>query len=449
MADTMDFFSIYVMGSIQMLLGFYFYVRLLHKNIKFYYYILFLICGVVVIHLAPAGMIAGFGAFVCLLTASGILLCQGEWKPAVLYAALVVEIIQLCYGIVNPLSSIFYPWMSGFDQNTIGIIFMLSGNVVSLLLAGFCCHMACCYFSYYEEIQKRYVFLVLIPVLMIFIVEEYINSVIYGMVDTDGGEVTVYKNHYQMLIIQLLGMTSLFCILFVYKKMIQNFYLNTELLLLEQEEHSLNQYVEEAKSHYEKTKSFRHDIRNHITVVRKLLQSDRTQEALRYIGDMEKIAEELSFPCNTNNPVVDILAGNKLGIAQSMGIDVSCSLILPYPCGLRDIDICIILSNALDNAIHACRDMDDKAEKYIHVAGRIQGDFLFIEIENSFQGKGLCKKGTGLSNIKMITEKYHGTMSVKAQGKIFILHVLLIIPQHSESIPRQMDSVVFLRDRKG
>lgn len=378
MADTMDFFSIYVMGSIQMLLGFYFYVRLLHKNIKFYYYILFLICGVVVIHLAPAGMIAGFGIFVCLLTAGGILLCQGEWKPAVLYAALVVEIIQLCYGIVNPLSSIFYPWMSGFDQNTIGIIFMLSGNMVSLLLAGFCCHMACCYFSYYEEIQKRYVFLVLIPVLMIFIVEEYINSVIYGMVDTDGGEVTVYKNHYQMLIIQILGMTSLFCILFVYKKMIQNFYLNTELLLLEQEEHSLNQYVEEAKSHYEKTKSFRHDIRNHITVVRKLLQSDRTQEALRYIGDM-----------------------------------------------------------------------DDKAEKYIHVAGRIQGDFLFIEIENSFQGKGLCKKGTGLSNIKMITEKYHGTMSVKAQGKIFILHVLLIIPQHSESIPRQMDSVVFLRDRKG
>lgn len=116
MADTMDFFSIYVMGSIQMLLGFYFYVRLLHKNIKFYYYILFLICGVVVIHLVPAGMIAGFGAFVCLLTAGGILLCQGEWKPAVLYAALVVEIIQLCYGIVNPLSSIFYPWMSGFDQ---------------------------------------------------------------------------------------------------------------------------------------------------------------------------------------------------------------------------------------------------------------------------------------------------------------------------------------------
>ena len=59
--------------------------------------------------------------------------------------------------------------------------------------------------------------------------------------------------------------------------------------------------------------------------------------------------------------------GNKLGIAQSMGIDVACSLLLPYPCSLRDIDICIILSNALDNAIQAVKRLDAGMEKYIHV----------------------------------------------------------------------------------
>lgn len=44
----------------------------------------------------------------------------------------------------------------------------------------------------------------------------------------------------------------------------------TELSLLEQEEHSLLQYVEAAKERYEKTKSFSHDIKNHITVVKNL-----------------------------------------------------------------------------------------------------------------------------------------------------------------------------------
>lgn len=439
MVNWMDFFSVYIMGSVQLLLGFYFFIRLLHKKVRFYFSVLFTICVIAVIHFGPSGEIAGFGVYVLLLTVSGVSICQSDWKTAVLYAALVVEIMQLCYGIMKSLLSIIYPLMDDFDQNVVGISFMISGDVASLLLTGVCCHMVYRYFSYYEIIEKQYMFLVLIPILMIFIMDEYINSFIYGMVVTDSSGVTLYTNHYQMLIMQLLGMASLFCILFAYRKLLQNFRLSTEVSLLEQQERSLNQYVEEAKTHYEKTKSFRHDIKNHITVVKKLLQNGKTQQALDYIGDMEGMAEELAFPCNTNNPVVDILAGNKLGIAKSMGIDVCCTLILPHPCGLRDIDVCIILSNALDNAIYACKNMEEGAEKYIRVTGRIQGDFLFIEIENSFQGEGSFKKGTGLSNIKAVTEKYHGAMSVKTQGEVFVLNVLLIIPQHSEGISQQMD----------
>ena len=143
----------------------------------------------------------------------------------------------------------------------------------------------------------------------------------------------------------------------------------------------------------------------------------------------------MSFPCSTNNPVVDILAGNKLGLAKSMGIGVSCSLFLPYPCGLRDIDICIVLSNALDNAIHACKSMGTETEKFIHVSGRIQGDFLMLEIRNSFHGNGAFKNGTGLSNVKKVAEKYGGAMNIETQEKVFILHVLLIIPGDQGEMP--------------
>ncbi|MDE7325418.1 MAG: GHKL domain-containing protein [Lachnospiraceae bacterium] len=438
MADPLDFFNEYIMGSIQMLFGFYFFARLLHKKIKFYIYLLFAVCAILVIHFGSTSSIAEFGTYVLLLTAAGCLIFHADYKSAVLYAALVVEVMQLGYGIVNSLLSALYPFMSSFDQNLVGIIFMLSGDLSAFILTGFCCHMIWRYFSYYEAIKKQYMFLVLVPILMIFIMEEYINSVIYGMVVTDSAEITVYTNHYQILGIQLLGMANLFCILFAYKKLLQNFRLSTELSLLEQEEHSLNRYVEEAKTRYEKTVSFRHDIKNHIAVIKKLLQSGTTEQALNYIGDMEGMAEDLSLPCSTNNPVVDILAGQKFGIAKSMGIDIWCSLRLPCPCGLRDIDLCIILSNALDNAIHACTSMEAGAEKYISVKGRIQGDFLFLEIENSFQGKALFRKGTGLSNIKAVAEKYHGAISVKTQGNVFSLNVLLIIPQHPKDILQRM-----------
>ncbi len=331
---------------------------------------------------------------------------------------------------------------------------MLASEAASLALTGFCYYMLYRYYSrdvfyprdvaypFYTAAEKQQMFLVFIPVLMIFVMSEYINKISFEFqfeVLDEGGPYRYLLSHWQLFTMHFLGLLSLFCILFSYKKLQQNFRLSTELSLLEQEEHSLNRYVEEARARYDRTKSFRHDIRNHIAVVKKLIQSGKLEEAVSYMEDMDDMAETMSFPCSTNNPVVDILVGNKLGIAKSMGIDVDCSLLLPYPCGLRDIDICIVLSNALDNAIHACKSLDAGKEKYIRVSGRIQGDFLMMEVENSFRGKGAFKKGTGLSNVKTVAEKYGGAMSIETRGNIFVLHVLLILPQRPESILQQMD----------
>lgn len=429
----MDFFNKYVVGIIQMLTGAYFVSVFLQRKIKPYFYLLFAMLCMVMIGVIPDGRIIEFAVYVILLMVVGIFVCRADLKSVLLYAALTVEIMQLCYGIVNSLIGILYPAVSSWNQKVVGMIFMLSGNMVSLLLAVFCYRMVYKFFTHSEGMKKQYMLMILTPILMLFLMDEYINSTIY-----ENAENIISTNHYQMFVIQLLGMASLFCILFAYKKLLQNFRLSTELSLLTQEEHSLNQYVEEAKTRYEETKSFRHDIKNHITVVRELLQSGKSEQALNYIVNMEDVAGELSFPCATNNPVADILIGNKLAIAKSMAIDVNCSLTLPYPCLVRDIDFGIILSNALDNAIHACKNMDSDAEKYIRVTGHMQGDFILLEVENSFQGKGTFKKGTGLSNISTVAEKYHGAMSIKTLGTSFVLSVLLIIPQQSESISQQI-----------
>ncbi len=446
MTDDMGMLYQYIMTGVQIFFGLYFFVRLLHKKMKFYYYLLFGGCSVWAVCSVQGAVIIGLGIFILSLAAAGILVCHTDWRTAALYAVLTVEIMQLGYGIVKSLSSILYPHLSAFDQKTVGLVFMLAGEAAALLVTGLCYGMVQRCFSdemhsfHYGAMENQYMLLVFIPVLMIFIMDEYINSFIYGMVVIidDGLESSLYTNHYQMLVMQLLGIASLFCILFAYKKLLHSFRLSTELSLLEQEEHSLNQYVEEAKARYDRTKSFRHDIKNHITVVKELLKGGKLEQAISYIEDMDDMAERMSFPCSTNNPVVDILLGNKLGIANGMGICASCSLLLPYPCGLRDMDLCIVLSNALDNAIHACKSMDEGMEKYIHVSGRMQGDFLMMEIENSFHGKGSFKRGTGLSNVKAVAEKYGGAMSIETQGNVVVLHVLLIIPQHTEYIPQQI-----------
>ena len=451
MAEYLDFFNIYIMGVVETSFQIYFLAKILKKKIWSPIYFLFTAGAVIINEFIPSGTIIGFVVFVLLISICGAFACHANFKASLLYATLTTEIMLFCSGIVNSLMSLPYPWMPAFFHETGNIAAMLICETASFLLSGFCYYIVYRYFSRDDlypvdapdtTMGMQQMFLIFVPILMIFIMGNYINAIEYDFqfeILADKGPAGHFFSHGQMLAMYFLGLASLFCILFSYKKLQQSFRLSTEISLLEQQEHSLNQYVEEAKTRYDETKSFRHDIRNHIAVVKKLLQGGKLEEAVSYIEDMDDMAEKMSFPCSTNNPVVDILVGNKLGIAKSMGIDVDCSLLLPYPCSLRDIDICIVLSNALDNAIQAVKNLGAGTEKYIHVSGRIQGDFLMMEIENSFHGKGAFKKGTGLSNVKKVAEKYGGAMSIEIQENVFALHVLLIISQHPVNSSQQMD----------
>ena len=451
MAEYLDFFNVYIMGVVEMSFQFCFLAKILKKKMWPPFYFLFSVGAVIINDFVPASTIIGFAVLIFLLTAYGTVICRAGFKHSLLYAALAAEIMLLCGGIVNSMISLPYPWLPAFFHETDNIAAMLVSEAASLVLTGFCYYMVYRYFSRDDldpvdapetTMGMQQMVLIFIPILMIFIMSNYINAIEYDFqfeISVDKGPAEHFFSHGQMLSMYFLGLASLFCILFSYKKLQQSFRLGTEISLLEQQEHSLNQYVEEAKTRYDETKSLRHDIRNHIALVKKLLQNGKLEEAITYMEDLDDMAEKMSFPCSTNNPVVDILVGNKLGIAKSMGIDADCSLLLPYPCGIRDIDICIVLSNALDNAIHAVKSLDAGMEKYIRVSGRIQGDFLMMEIQNSFQGKGAFKKGTGLSNVKKVAEKYGGAMSIETQENVFVLHVLLIIPQHPESSTQQMD----------
>lgn len=450
MTDFFDFFNMYVMGGAQALTGFLFFNRFLKQKVSCRHYVLFGLLWLAVMIVLPGGRMTELLIYGLLLSVGGIFMLAGnESKPrrfisvgswrtllaVLLYAALTVEIMQLCYGIVNSLLSMIYPLMSSFDQKAVGICFMVLGNM-ALVPAVLMFRVACRYFSWYETVGKQYALLVFIPILMIFFIEEYMNSVMCGVDFTEGGgSVSAYR--WPMLVIRLFGLASLFCIMSAYKRLLENFRLSREVSLLEQEEQFLNRYVEEAKARYDESRSFRHDIKNHITVLRELLQKGKTEQAVSYINDMGELAEGLSFPCSTNHPVVDILMGNKLGIAENLGIRVSCQLTLPYPCPVRDIDFCVILSNALDNGIRACREMEDEENKYIRVTGRIQGDLILMEIENSFSGRAMLREGTGLANIKAAAGKYHGAVSIKTEGRVFLLSVLLIIPQQPGNISRQ------------
>ena len=66
------------------------------------------------------------------------------------------------------------------------------------------------------------------------------------------------------------------------------------------------------------------------------------------------------------------------------------------------------MSNALENAIHACNKQPDGEKRAIRVQGHKAGTQFFFEIANTFTGKVQFDAGTGLPVSK---EKGHGVGS--------------------------------------
>lgn len=424
--DWLDFYNIYVVGGVQVLTGFWFFTKCLRQKAESYFYVLFTVLGMFVLYWI-SDSVAQIGVYVLLLAGVGILVYRESPLTVILYALTAGEIMQLCFGIADSLLLAFCTRLPLQRADVILPIAVLLGGM-ALAGAVFCFHIIFQYFSLDGAIESRYALMILTPVLLLFMIGSYISVSFYGntvVLENRGNAAGAIQ--LRLLGIQLLELASLFCILEACKKLEESFRLRERLSLLEQEENSLRRYVDEARLRYERTRAFRHDIKNHISIVKELLWEGKSREALRYLGDMGSLTEELSFPCSTNNPVVDILVGNKLGIAGNEGIEVSCSLVLPNPCHIADIDLGIILSNALDNAICACRKMEKEEERYIRVSGKVQGDMILLTVENSFcQGSDFVP-GTGLGNIEAAAEKYHGSMNLEAEKTDCRLNVLLMI----------------------
>ncbi len=438
MNDYFDLFNVYVMGSLEMLLEFHFFTAFLLKKVKPVYYVLFAISGMIFLTIFKLESTFALLLFIILLMAAGKLFCKTSLISAVLYAVVTVGIMNLCFGLFNSLSCILCSVLFKENFKFLCFILMGAGNILAIMLSAVCYKavLQCC--AWDEAIGRKYAVMTLMPVLLIFLTSEYININIYGnTIIIEDNMRLPDVNPYQILPVQVLGIASLFCIMSAYKKLTESFRLNEEAALLEEQAHFLRQYVSEAKMRYEKTKSFRHDIKNHITVVKELLENKKTEAALQYIAQMQNGAADISFPVSTNHPVLDILIGNKLGIAKESRIEVKCSMWIPYPCGISDTDFSILLGNALDNAVSACNQISNEEQKYIHVTGKVQGDFLLIEIENSYNGRKNIHRGTGLANIRMVAEKYHGAMEIRTEGEVFVLSVLVNISQQPERISQQ------------
>ena len=388
--------------------------RLRHFSVYF-----LLLCTVEILSLKfiPDGGIIPIGAGIAALYIMSRFGLGNRQPVSWLAAVLAFYISQLSFGIINSMEAAIFPHFVG---KPLLYLLLLAALAVFFLLSSCCYAAALKLLSWTEGSQTHYIGLLLFPSLFFLTAELYILQTAYGFLDVSLSREQVGQ-HIALLLLQVMGLAALLCTLYAYRQLCQGFQAQAELQSLAQAAHTQKVYIAEAQARYEQTKSFRHDVKNHLSVLDGLLRSGKLEEGREYLKKLETVSESLSFPYQTGNPVVDILLGEKLGLAKEIAAEVS--LVLPKPCGIDDFDLCVLFANALDNAIAACR--ASGGAKAVRISGKQQGDFYMLTFENTCSGKPMPPVGTGLSNIKAVAEKYHGAMlTEKNEGK-FYLCVLL------------------------
>lgn len=412
-ADIMSYFFCAAQAAIQL----FWLCGLLSRRFNILLVVLF-----TVMDLAALSLPFPFFVGLIISIASVVLCCRfalrENWREAFLYGVLSSEIMWLSYGIFDSLLSLIGGLTNKFDTPFIGMVFLVSGNLLSL--AAYCVIISAAHkIIKNERAGSRNIMIILVPLLLVFVVEVYIVKVLYNAADTRsaiGGDI-------ELLFVQSLGIASVFCVLFAYKKCADNFRMSEKIRLYDRERRYSEQYANEVKTYYDTARSLRHDFKNHILIIGELLRKEQYQKAADYISKLDNTYEKTELKFHTGCPILDIIFTDKLS-ALADKVTIKCEAVPE----IDETDICVIFANAVDNAVTAVSKLPD-SERSIKITTKSRGELLFIELENSFDGNPF-EIGTGIENIISAAERYGGTVQIPTRGNTFSLKMILCNSQH-------------------
>ncbi len=250
-----------------------------------------------------------------------------------------------------------------------------------------------------------------------------------------------------LVVLPAILLLSLLSILYGVKLFQDMIYRNkekSERVILKNQLRGMQEHIEEMERIYSEIRGMKHDMKNTLAVI---LQLSREEGKLQeYLADLNRTFERLDMHFCTGNTVADILLNMKYHEAVRLIPDLQMDtdrLLFPQDLKIHSYDIGIILGNAVDNAVRACRRLKEKepeANAFIRFSSVQKGNFLVLKVENSFDGKLVRRPreyfpatdkedkenhGMGFTNIKNTVEKYKGTMDYMVKDRVFILSMMM------------------------
>ncbi|MBP3538784.1 MAG: GHKL domain-containing protein [Oscillospiraceae bacterium] len=190
-------------------------------------------------------------------------------------------------------------------------------------------------------------------------------------------------------------------------------------------------YYADLMARQEETRSLWHDMKKYMASVEALIANENREEAQRCLEGIHSAFSELSSAVDTGNKLVDSILTYGIKRAREHGVSVRPDIWVDNNLAFPATDLFVIIGNTLDNAIEACAQLDDAAERVITVTLRQNNHLLLYEISNPYVDKNTRKPGKihgyGLKNVRACVERNEGLLQISKQDNIFRVSIQLNI----------------------
>lgn len=177
-----------------------------------------------------------------------------------------------------------------------------------------------------------------------------------------------------------------------------------------------------------------HDRRHFNNVLLGLLEQEKTGEATALLQNQNQMTQKISR-VYCENPAVNAAVCHYAALAEQAGISTEIELDIPRELTVDFLELSMVVSNLLENAIQACGRLTDGTNPYLRFTCRSVGRFL-LEMENpcgsdtaldenGYPFASQKDHGIGSKSVIAFAKKYDGELLYKIENCVFRVRLLV------------------------
>lgn len=197
---------------------------------------------------------------------------------------------------------------------------------------------------------------------------------------------------------------------------------------------SVQKEIEQVKSSKQKLSILRHDMRHHLNLILMQLQNNNVEQAVTYIEEFGSSYDDTMITAYCKNEMINAVISIYHTRFEDRGILLHHDICVGEALSCPDTAVCTILSNALENAMHALEEMSGE-DKWVNLTVCEKNQRFLMQIENPIEKiprfvngiptSGKKGHGIGVKSIVYYVEQLSGHCQFSLTDHSFVLRIII------------------------